>query len=1241
MKRFLAYTILLLVTSVHAMAQTTEKMEITTLDWNTLAIDSLLPVYYEVVPLESDYTLYDYNVTIDYPEYGELTKAETEKVAKFDSQIKENIEVETYVGVQRRQGMLDISFMPIIKRDGKYMKLLSAQIIIHNTAKKNVRAVNSKSSRYANNSRLREGRWVKISITEDGMYRLSATALRNMGFSNPQNVHLYGYGGHEQKELIQAATDYDDLQEVPLYYSSATDSWLFWGNGLIYWDGDKHVINHFANSACYFLHEEGTPSGIQTSASSTNTVTQTVSTYRAHALHEVDNYAWYHGGRNLVEDYSFKTSSKSYRLDTPDVASSNVSVNIVLTAYSSVETKVTPNINGENVATMSIPKSPQYYYAGVSNKTYTNMGARADWTIKIPQTSIDTRLDYIAINYDRRLKPLNGAVAFTSAQSGTTRFDIEGSGLVVMKANAPKSPARIINGTQNGGTYSIVVDNPKEQYVAFNPAYNFPEPQFEGEIANQDLHSLPAADMVIIIPANGKLYEQAQRLAEAHLQWDNLKTHIVRADQIYNEFSSGTPDATAYRRFMKMLYDRADNMKEAPKYLLLMGDCAWDNRMLTSQWRKYNQRDYLLCYESEESYSDTKSYVMEDYFGLLDDGEGADLLRNKTDLGIGRFPIISIPDAKNMVDKCLKYITKENAGSWKNLVYILGDDGDENEHMKFADQVAENVKYNNPEMEVRKVMWDSYTRVSTTKSDTYPEVSTLLKKAMTDGAMVINYTGHSATFGLSHEYVLVTDDFKQAKGTKLPLWVTCSCDAMPFDGTAENVGETAIRNPNGAALAFYGTARTVYASQNLRMNQYFMKRLFGTDNNGERNRLGDAIRLAKSDIISGGMESTYKENKLQYALLGDPALMIGAPLERVILDSINGEKVSGYSFPQIKAGQKITLQGHMEDNKGNELTDFNGVLTTRLYDSEEEIVCHNNDGAAEAFTYKDRINELYEAQDNIVDGKFTLNFVIPIDINYSDEIGRLVFYAIDDKTKKEANGYNESFTLGGIVDDLTFDEQGPKITCYLNDEDFENGGTVNATPYFVANIQDESGINANGNGIGHNLELRIDGRADKTYILDKYYTREFGDYTRGSVGFNIPKLEAGPHTLTFRAWDILNHTNQTSLDFVVDPALTPDLIQLAATRNPAETETTFLIYFDLPGSECTFTIEVFDFMGQCMWRHTETGYSNTGTYSIPYTLTNGSGGKLGSGIYFYRCLLQSGDSKQVSKTQKLIVVNNK
>ncbi len=1233
---------LLYIVSILFAASSFANDDFTTFDWSEMRIDSVLPVYSEVVPLESDYRAYDYSVAVEYPEWGALTARESEVVDRFAELIADTLRIHSYVSVSRKVGMLDICFYPIVRQDGVYKKLLSGKITITPKAKaKGVRrqVATSPAERYTRTSVLSSGRWVKISVTDDGIYRLTRSALRNMGFSSPDNVHLYGYGGHVLSEVSDPESEYDDLQEVPLY-KQGEDTWLFWANGLLYWDGDTRVFNPYANEACYFLTETDSPSSIDTEQSLTSTPENVYTTFTDHVLYEKDEYAWFSGGRNLYESTNYaNSSSHSYSLYTPG-NQGDERLTLVFTASADSRTEVVPSVNGTSLSQIYINSLGSYTYAVSSEASFdvSSYSSGDEWTVRITSASgHDARLDYLAMRYTRLLALERGFVAFSQTGSGVSRFDISYTDPVVLRIPTLSRQAAVIKGTQNGTVYSVTVDDPTARYVAFDAVYDFPQPTVVGTIENQNLHALDSLDMVIIIPESNKLLAQAERLAAAHREYDKLRVAVVRADQIYNEFSSGTRDATAYRHLMKMLYDRAETDDVAPRYLLLMGDCAWDNRMISTAWRNYDPQDYLLCFESDNSLSDVRCYVMEDYFGLLDDGEGANLTNDKVDIGVGRFPVTSEAEAKVLVDKSINFLSNANAGNWKNVVSMIGDDGDDNTHMDAANDVAERVIASYPEMEVRKTMFDSFNRVSSINYNTYPDVTALLKKQMEEGVLVMNYTGHAATYCLSHEFVLRTEDFASTKGNNLPLWVTAACDVMPFDGQSANIGETAVLNDGGAAVAFFGTTRTVYSNNNLNLNRWFMNYLFATNSKGERYRVGDAVRLAKTYLISNGLETSNRENKLHFALLGDPALTFGAPLNRVILDSINGLPLT--SDTQLKAGQAVRMTGHIVDNTGSLLTDFNGILSARVYDNLETVTCLNNAGASSAFTFTTRDKILFNGQDSIRSGNFAISFVMPVDINFSDEGGRVVFYAINDDLTVEANGYSEQFTVGGSSNND--DDEGPLIFAYLNSENFQDGDRVNPTPYFVARLEDESGISYSGNGIGHDLTLTIDNNTQTTYTLNDYYIADFGDYTQGTVTYSIPQLDDGKHSLVFRAWDVLNNTNTTSLSFVVDSSLAPRILSVTASPNPATSSTNFIITHNRAGSDCDFTIEVFDYMGRRLWHHRETGASNSGIYTIPWNLSNNAGGRLFAGVYLYRVTLRCGDSKEVSKSQKLIISGNK
>lgn len=1267
MNKTARYTILALISVIMCMS-TWAQERMTFLDWGIMGSDTLCPVYSEAVPLESDYRHNSYSVSLEFPTWEELNEAETVLAKRYSQEIKEYIDIDSYVSISRGEGVLNYSFVPIIRQDGKYRKLTCAKVVINANPLPAESRAQSKQ-RYAQQSVLANGTWKKIHITKDGIYRLTREFLSKMGFQNPDNVHLYGYGGHQHADIIDADNDFDDLEEVPLYRTSKGDL-LFWGNGLIHWEGTNRVFNAYATRATYFLTEGSVREEMKYEDEFSGPTRQTVTTTLGHALHEKDNFAWFRGGRNLVEGTLFQGAvSRNYTL-TGINSLGGERLTVVFTG-NDVATPLTIWANGMTVATKTIsaPGNYMYYSEGkYMNMDVSEMAPGSDtWKITLAtqgpfatNSRVNGRLDYIALNYTAPIELQNGFVRFgdglagtgtgtgnssavTDSYNGATEFRKIGNGqstdIKVMRIGSRAREAMLIPAKQDGEGLYFSTEDGTNSFVAFDPSYDFPEPSMGKSIENQNLHALSSVDMLIIVPESGKLTAQAQRLAEAHSTHSNLRCAVVRADQIYNEFSSGTADVAAYRRFLKMLYDRGIDNGTAPQYLLLMGDCAWDNRMLSDAWRSHSASDYLLCYQSENSYSDTQSYCWEDYFGLMDDGEGGKPTKDVSDIGIGRFPVTTEEQARIMVDKTIAHLQRTNAGDWCNRVVILGDDGDNNTHMNDANRVADKITDAAPDLDVKKIMWDNYLRVNQGLYNSYPEIRSLLNKEVENGAVMFNYTGHGATYLMSHERVITLDDMRAWKSPRLPLWYVAACDITPFDSQEDNLGEAAVLNNGGGAVAFIGTTRTVYSTQNFYLNQFFSQFLFENDEYGRRFSVGDALRLAKGSVVHSNFDGSQPQNKLQYALLGDPALTFGNPKTKVVLDSIDGEHVNGEQM--LNAGSRISISGHIETGEGETDMQFNGTLFFRLYDSKGTITTKGNTGDT-PFTYTAWNKELGNGSDSVQNGRFSSTIIIPKDINYSDENGRLVFYAVNKDLSTEANGSNEDFLVGGYSEKINTDSVGPDIFMYLNDEDFQDGDAVNSKPVFVAELYDESGIQYNGNGIGHDLQLCIDGDPKKTYNLNGYYTQKTGDYTRGIVSFaDMQELEPGAHWLSFRSWDMLNNTSVKTVKFVVGKNIEPEVLSLMMEEDIVSCHTNFHIGYNFPGLTCQFSLEIFSTNGMLQWKKEFDASDENGVVSIPWNGHNGAGASLNNGIYICRVTASYNGSKKSQKEKKFIFRGNK
>ena len=1014
--------------------------------------------------------------------------------------------------------------------------------------------------RYAEHSVLREGNWAKISVAESGFYELTDELVRKAGFSDASKVKIYGYGGALQPERLTGdyLTATDDLKELPT--CTMNGKRVFYGVGPVNWYNKESLArtrNPYADYGYYFLTEsEDEP---LTTDSATLVGQHYPANHDYHQLYEVDNYAWYHGGRNLFDKTLYTIGTpQTYKLKA---TGSTGRIGIALTADADYEATI--SVNDSVIATISKKITlDSYTKADEQLWQYDLQNLKAENTISITQTAGgNLRLDYIDLQH--------------------------------------AEPAPITIG----------------------------EPTYVYRITNQDHHADAATDMVIIIPTSQHLLAQAERLKAHHEQHDGLRVTIVPADELYNEFSSGTPDATAYRRYLKMLYDRATTPNDKPRYLLLFGDGAWDNRMLTSEWSGYNTDDYLLCYESENSFSQVNCYVSDDFFCLLDDEEviqttngNSTTYAGKPDVAVGRLPARTPDEAKTLVDKIISYAQNEYAGPWQNEICMMGDDGNDNSHMKTADKVATMIESTYPNYNVDKIYWDAYQRTSSSTGYSYPDVTRLIKQQLQNGALMMNYCGHGAAYAMSHELVMKLTDFESQQSNYLPLWMTASCDIMPFDGQEENIGETVMLNSKGGGIAFFGTTRTVYATYNEVMNLAFTKHVLTSGM-----AIGEAVRLAKCELVEKSSDLTC--NKLQYTLLGDPALQLNTPRQKMVVDSINGMPAT--QGIKLAAGSIVKITGHVELNNETD-TDFNGIVTLSVRDAEETITCRLNDrsstGADKAFVYQDRTNYLYRGSENVTEGVFHFTFAIPKDISYTDGSGLMTLYAINADKTRSAHGENESFELIGSSTALT-DSIGPSVYCYLNSKNFKNGGKVNTTPYFIAELYDDSGINASGSSIGHDLELIIDGDMNQTYNLNNYFEYDFGDYRSGSIGFSIPQLSIGTHKLLFRAWDILNNSTTTELLFEVSEDAGAGEFNVTCTQNPASTNTQFVITHDRPGSELKVTLDVFDLGGRQLWRQTDTVMATNDTVTIDWNLNVAGGSRLHTGLYLCRLTLNDGDSK--------------
>lgn len=1098
------------------------------------------------------------------------------------------------------------------------------------------------SSRYASESVLNSGKWVKIQVAEDGIYKLTAADLKKMGFSNLDKVAVYGYGGWPLDEDF-STTYIDDVPEVAVWRGA--DYLLFYGKGPRKWEyssSDKsfiHTNNPYSNYGYYFVTEKETTGRTMEKAASAAGATLQVTTFDDYVLHEEELVSVNSSGRELYGESFTSTLSRDFTISVPGIT--NDEGKATLSFISRGNGTITMNVDGNALISGSVSVPSDEYE--VARELYRERAWMADKgeTVKVNIGYSTTghknvHLNYFRLQMKRQLKVYDNYTFFRSlsARGNASRFVIQGADASTLVFDVtdgvnPQQMETSLNGTEL--SFSIPASASLREFVVVKPS-QIKAPVTVGEVANQNLHALPQQDMIIIAQPN--FTTQAERLAEAHRTKDNLTVRVVTPESIYNEFSSGTPDATAYRRFMKMFYDRKTSEADAPKYLLLFGDGSFDNRKLTSAWKSVDMSNMLLTYQTENSLS-SQSYVIDDYFGFLDDADNKKSLQNKKlCLGIGRFPIRTVEQATQMVDKVISYMENKNTGSWKNNLCFMADDGSNTdgfmtEHMEFADQLAGYVESEHPEFLVNKLYYDAYKKDMT--AGTYPDVRSGLQKLLKDGLLLFNYTGHGGTTALSDEKVLTQTDINQFTYTHLPVWVTATCDFTRFDDLNTSAGEDVFLNKSSGGIALFTTVRVAYSRPNFPINDNVIRNLFER-NNGRRRTLGEVMQATKNTL-----SSVYK---LGFCLIGDPAVKMAYPEFGMKVTTVNGQSVDGNSI-SFKALEKITVEGEVLDVSGQLVTDFTGIVNPTVKDSKVTVTClkNSNKDDSPAFTFTDYPNTIFIGNDSVRNGKFSFTFTVPKDISYSNLQGKMNLYAVDTESGNEAQGNFDNFIVGGTSDTAETDTIGPEIRAlYLNDTTFVDGGQVNTTPYFVAELWDKSGVNITGSSVGHDMMLVIDESTVLSYNLNSYYELLPGEDGTGIVKFPIPALEPGKHTAEFWVWDILNNSTVRTFTFEVVEGLKPFLFDVIATPGIAREQVTFHLMHNRPESRMRVGIMVYDLAGRQLWKHEESGTSGLfENYTVSWDLTSG-GARMRPGVYIYRAAISTDNSKDATKARKFIIL---
>ena len=1090
---------------------------------------------------------------------------------------------------------------------------------------------------YTNTSVLSDGHWVKIRVSESGVCRMSFSELSNAGI-DPQQVRVYGYGGAQQLQNFSKAK-IDDLPQVPVWVEDGYV--LFWVQGPISWtyNGTRfvHTRNTYSDYGYYFLTDNvGSPLTPPTAAAVSGNPKE-VTTYPYYQVHDydsinlIDRTGVSGGGRTFYGEQFNAGQSRTFVFQTPNVEEgANSTAHVEVAAYCPEASYFLGKLNdGVNKSVYLRANADHYTFGNPGSLDLSQMSRtgsqQVELTLQASNSGTTGWLNYIELTTPSMLSmtgswfPCRTTTSYKSstpvrfrlqnATAATQVWDITSLSAIKRMDTQFNNSELTWVGTQSDGVH---------EYVALNPQGNdFVHAEVIGEVQPQNLHALNNIDYVIICPEG---YEQIARdLAQAHEAKEAITWAVVTDQQVYNEFSSGTPDATAYRWLMKMLYDRANNgIGQKPRWLLLMGHGTFDNRKLLP-----NSGDaLLLTYQAKNSENEVNAYATDDYFGFLDDKEGETDTQGRMDIGVGRLPVTSTAEARVVVDKLIRYIHNEYTGKWKNQIVFLADDGEHGTHTETAEGSAEILRLSNPDFVVNKIYLDAYPQEVNASGESYPLAKNRVLNLLKSGALFFDYSGHGGYNAITNESILNQKDIESMTNRHQAFWLFATCNFAQCDGGKRSAAESAVLNPNGGAIGILAATRTVYASPNTKLNNKVCEQLFAhSDAFHYEATLGEAVATGKNNLGSDA-------NKMAYVLLGDPAMRLNYPTDYQVQTVTQIDTLNALSVQHV--------EGRIIDEDSLLVSDFNGKVDITIYDKLQVITTRDNDDKtdeAKYLEYNDYPSTIFSGATEVKNGEFAYTFMVPKDIRYNFGNGRIVYYAVsnDSAEVSEAVGHFEEFVIGGTGNSVLVDNEGPQMSIYLNTPAFCDGDRTYSTPRFFADLQDEHGINTAGAGIGHDLMLIVDDDPKQIYSLNEYFTAANNSYQAGQVSYLMESLPDGPHSLTFRAWDLLNNSTTQSLNFVVEAGLDPSIYSVTTYPNPVQANgvMNLVVNYDQPDELIQTELYLFNINGQMVYSHTQDNpdqvYINLAQLGLQ------------PGVYVYNVRIKSASSRYSQTSGKIIV----
>lgn len=1170
-----------------------------------------------------------------------------------------------------------ISINPIIKEGNFYKKLISFTYSFQNLAAN--RNQNQNVVQSLSNSVLASGTWHRFYVEKSGVYRISKSFLQSLGFNvnvDPRNIKIYGNGGR-MLPLNNSLPYPDDLEENAIQFVGQDDGVfdnsdyiLFYAEGVDTWNNESLTsVNLFADRTYYYVTSLGSAGKrIQQAPQPTNSPAFIFNQFDEVIYYEKDlvnggkvGRRWFGEQFNVDNAQTFDFSIPNLDLTVP------VQIKVNTASRSFGNSSFNIKANGIDLGTLNFPQlTLGSGIEGFESALNANFNATSS-NISIALTynnggvpSSNGFLDFIRLKVKRNLTGFSKQFLFFNDQEqsniGVGEYRITNAAGISQVWDV--TDLYNVQSYENTGSanFNFKVNlGMAKKYVAFDMTDTYlPMRESNSVVANQNLKGtifkdtqgdFEDVDYLIITP--DFLSSQAERLADFHRNSSGLVVRVVTLEKIYQEFSSGKQDIAAIRNLIKYVYWNASAPDKRVKYVNLFGDASYDYKN-----RLFNNTNIVPVFHgfnpfasetnNVSNFSLFSSFMSDDFFGLMDDGEGQMIGGiDGIDIAVGRMLVSTVGQAKEMVDKIIEYHDEKSYGRWRNNYVIYSDDADNatDATLQFGlDNLANTLTAQKPFVNVKKIHSDAYLQQVAAGGERYPEAKKDFLDALELGALVLNYFGHGNEESLARERLFEKLDAQNLTNRyRYPLFITITCEFTRFDDPNRFTGgEYMYWNKSGGAIGLIATTRQIGVTTGFVMNNLLSEDLYAFGSNNYPT-IAEALRLTKLD--------TGSDNRRVVFFIGDPALKLAIPRPRVVLTKVN-DVPANQPLPILQALSLTKINGEVRDENDMLISNYNGDLAVQIFDKDINRTTLGNNGVSNSsglitMNFLTLGETIFRGNASVVNGQFEFNFVVPQDIRIPIGNGKISFYAKRNLPNLEnQTGFDRSIQIGGVNVNAITDTNPPRVRLHMNDEGFVSGGITNCSPILLAFLEDENGINT-ASGIGHDIVAILDGDESNPFVLNDYYETENDDYTRGFVRFPFRDLSPGLHTILFKAWDVYNNLVTAEIQFNAvcsDQGL--KIERVLNYPNPFMSYTEFWFNHNMPFEPLDVQVQIITVSGKLV--KTINKQVTTDGFLCRDIVWDGRddfGDKIGKGVYVYKLKVRSTTTgKSVEKYEKLVIL---